>query len=60
MPTCGAKGAGADFRWSQTPPWRLSLAPGDLLLLLTDGEHVLLALREGTGYAAIWTESAEA
>ena len=25
--------------------------PVDVLLLLTDGEHVLLALREGTGYA---------
>jgi 8-oxo-dGTP diphosphatase len=30
-----------------TPP----LHPVDVLLLLTDGEHVLLALREGTGYA---------
>ncbi|BEL07052.1 hypothetical protein Q0Z83_052430 [Actinoplanes sichuanensis] len=25
--------------------------PVDVLLLLTDGEHVLMALRSGTGYA---------
>ena len=29
--------------------------PVDVLLVLTDADHVLLALREGTGYAAIWT-----
>jgi hypothetical protein len=34
--------------------------PVDVLLILTDGDRVLLALRDGTGYAAIWTESAEA
>ena len=33
--------------------------PVDVLLILTDAEHVLLALREGTGYAAIWIECAE-
>jgi len=33
--------------------------PVDVLLVLTDDDRVLLALRQGTGYAAIWTEGAE-
>jgi hypothetical protein len=28
-----------------------------VLLILIDADRVLLALREGTGYAAIWTGS---